>query len=309
MRTGTFLRVLLGAFVLAATVCQGQNSDVLRAVEGRYKGKAVALRSPAPGGRLAYKAGEAIAEPRDAEWWQDALIACKSFKLKDRSVELRGERLMFGYDPGAGKLVTLPVGDVRLTVTFSGIPDAVAVTREFDRIFHDPDTPLADVAPSYWQACLRGPSAQEKPLRRCMFQGVRGAERTSELKSNPGGEVSRQSTVFVRTVDESGAPHYDIESRTVYRVGPKVSAPKSLYTPDPEYTNWARSKRISGTCLLRMIVNKSGHVEDVVVVRPLGYGLDDVSALTVQTWKFEPAMFEGRPVPVELNVETNFRLY
>jgi periplasmic protein TonB len=29
----------------------------------------------------------------------------------------------------------------------------------------------------------------------------------------------------------------------------------------------------------------------------------------VKQYRFEPAMYEGHPVPVQLNVEVNFRLY
>jgi TonB family protein len=45
------------------------------------------------------------------------------------------------------------------------------------------------------------------------------------------------------------------------------------------------------------------------VVRPLGMGLDQKALDAVKQWKFEPAMKDGKPVAVQINVEVNFRLY
>ena len=45
------------------------------------------------------------------------------------------------------------------------------------------------------------------------------------------------------------------------------------------------------------------------VARSLGMGLDQKAIEAVRKWKFEPAMKDGRPVAVQINVEVNFRLY
>ncbi len=38
-------------------------------------------------------------------------------------------------------------------------------------------------------------------------------------------------------------------------------------------------------------------------------GLDQKAIEAVRNWRFSPAMKDGRPVPVQINVEVNFRLY
>jgi TonB family protein len=38
-------------------------------------------------------------------------------------------------------------------------------------------------------------------------------------------------------------------------------------------------------------------------------GLDEKALEAVRTWKFTPAMKDGHPVAVQINVEVNFRLY
>ncbi len=95
----------------------------------------------------------------------------------------------------------------------------------------------------------------------------------------------------------------------VFRVGGGVSAPRALETPDPEYSEEARKAKYQGTCVLWLIVGPDGRPRDVKVARSLGMGLDQKAIEAVRKWKFEPAMKDGRPVAVQINVEVNFRLY
>ncbi|HZQ91014.1 MAG TPA: energy transducer TonB [Terriglobales bacterium] len=95
----------------------------------------------------------------------------------------------------------------------------------------------------------------------------------------------------------------------VFRVGGNVSAPRGLYTPDPEYSEEARKAKYQGTCMLWLIVGPDGRPRDIKVARSLGMGLDEKAVEAVRTWKFAPAMKDGTPVAVQINVEVNFRLY
>ncbi len=94
-----------------------------------------------------------------------------------------------------------------------------------------------------------------------------------------------------------------------YRVGGGVSAPRAIYAPDPEYSDEARKAKYQGTVILWVVVGPEGRVHDIRVQRSLGMGLDDKAVEAVRTWKFEPARKDGQPVPVQINVEVNFRLY
>lgn len=95
----------------------------------------------------------------------------------------------------------------------------------------------------------------------------------------------------------------------VFRVGGGVSAPKAVYAPDPEYSEEARKAKYQGTCVLWLIVGPDGRPRDIRVARTLGLGLDEKAVEAVKTWKFEPAMKDGKPVAVQINVEVSFRLY
>jgi len=95
----------------------------------------------------------------------------------------------------------------------------------------------------------------------------------------------------------------------VFRVGGGVSAPRVIYQPDPEYSEEARKAKYQGTCVLWLVVGPDGKPRDIRVARSLGLGLDEKAIEAVKTWKFEPAMKDGKPVAVQINVEVSFRLY
>ena len=94
-----------------------------------------------------------------------------------------------------------------------------------------------------------------------------------------------------------------------FRVGGGVSAPKVIYQPDPEYSEEARKAKFSGTCVLWLVVGPDGKPRDIRVSRTLGLGLDEKAIEAVKSWRFEPAMKDGKPVSVMINVEVSFRLY
>jgi protein TonB len=88
-----------------------------------------------------------------------------------------------------------------------------------------------------------------------------------------------------------------------------VSAPKALYAPDPEYSEEARKAKYQGTVVLWMVVGADGRAAQIRIQRSLGMGLDEKAIEAVRQWKFEPAKLNGQAVPVQINVEVNFRLY
>ncbi|HTD22112.1 MAG TPA: energy transducer TonB [Terriglobales bacterium] len=88
-----------------------------------------------------------------------------------------------------------------------------------------------------------------------------------------------------------------------------VSAPKSIHTPDPEYSEDARRAGIAGDVILWLVVDEKGKVVRIRVVRCLGSGLDGSAVQAVSEWTFEPAMRNGEPVAVQLNVDVTFHLY
>ena len=100
---------------------------------------------------------------------------------------------------------------------------------------------------------------------------------------------------------------FDVE---VYKVGGKVSTPVPIYRPDPPYMPQAKTNHVNGTLTFHIVVDTKGKVAEVKEIsKPLGMGLDENAIKTIQSWRFKPAMREGKPVPVEVSVGITFKYY
>ncbi|HEV2576734.1 MAG TPA: energy transducer TonB [Acidobacteriaceae bacterium] len=95
----------------------------------------------------------------------------------------------------------------------------------------------------------------------------------------------------------------------VYQVGGSVRPPIAIYTPDPEFSEEARKAKFSGNVVVSLIVGADGKPRNVHVLRGVGMGLDEKAVEAVQQYKFKPAMQNGKPVAVYLNVEVNFQIF
>ncbi|MGA9646519.1 MAG: M56 family metallopeptidase, partial [Candidatus Korobacteraceae bacterium] len=102
------------------------------------------------------------------------------------------------------------------------------------------------------------------------------------------------------------APRHDLGK--VYTVGNGITVPIPTYKPEPPYTKEARAAKLQGTVVCSVVVDDTGNVADVQVVRSLEKGLDESAMQTLRTWKFQPATKDGKPVPVKVVVEVSFRL-
>ena len=95
----------------------------------------------------------------------------------------------------------------------------------------------------------------------------------------------------------------------VRRVGGGVSAPQVLFAPEPEFSEEARKAKVAGNVLVYLQVGIDGRPINVHVIRPIGMGLDQKAVEAVRQYKFKPAMENGHPVVVEMNVEVNFQIF
>lgn len=82
-----------------------------------------------------------------------------------------------------------------------------------------------------------------------------------------------------------------------------------LSKPEPQYTEEARRNQISGTVMLRAIFSSSGEVVQIRALNMLPFGLTERAIAAARQIKFVPAMKDGRPVSVFMQLEYNFNLY
>ena len=96
----------------------------------------------------------------------------------------------------------------------------------------------------------------------------------------------------------------------VYSVGDSVKAPQVLQQSKPSYTEQAKEARIEGIMLVSAVIRKNGSVDQIKVIRGLGYGLDESAVNTIsKEWKFKAGTLNDKPVDVSVVIEVSFRLY
>lgn len=93
------------------------------------------------------------------------------------------------------------------------------------------------------------------------------------------------------------------------RVGGGVSAPVLIYSVDPEYSEEALQAKAAGNVVVNLWVDEKGNPTHVHVLRGIGMGLDEKAVTAVKQYRFKPAMENGKPVLVEMNVEVTFTIF
>jgi TonB family protein len=91
-------------------------------------------------------------------------------------------------------------------------------------------------------------------------------------------------------------------------VGGGVTAPSLLFKVEPEYSEEARSAKLLGTVLLKLVVDTDGLAKNIQVLKSQGMGLDEQAVIAITQWKFKPGTKDGAPIPVQAQIEINFKL-
>jgi TonB family protein len=61
--------------------------------------------------------------------------------------------------------------------------------------------------------------------------------------------------------------------------------------------------------LYHAVIGPDGKPGEIVVARPIGFGLDENAVDAIRKASFEPAVKDGKPVPVVLDLVVQFRIY
>jgi protein TonB len=93
------------------------------------------------------------------------------------------------------------------------------------------------------------------------------------------------------------------------RIGGQVSTPVLIYKVEAEFSEEARRNKYQGVVIVNIIIDKQGNPQNPRVVRALGMGLDEKAIDAIKQYRFKPAMKNGKPVAVQMNVEIDFHMY
>jgi TonB family protein len=80
-------------------------------------------------------------------------------------------------------------------------------------------------------------------------------------------------------------------------------------TSEPASNQFAQDYGVAGMSEYHVVVGADGKPGEIAVARPIGFGLDESAVETIRKAAFEPAIKDGKPVPVMLDMVFEFRIY
>jgi len=107
----------------------------------------------------------------------------------------------------------------------------------------------------------------------------------------------------------------------IYHPSKEVTVPKLIYSVEPEFSEQARKRKLTGATTVKFIVNADGTVRDPHVTksaadrftnnkdRAAAASLDEKALQAVSKYRFEPARFQGKPVSCWLTTEVDFQIF
>lgn len=90
---------------------------------------------------------------------------------------------------------------------------------------------------------------------------------------------------------------------------PTVTPLKVTSKPNPNYTDAARQANVEGTIQLAVLFGANGTVQHVLLLKRLGYGLDENVMKAARKIGFEPQRKDGKPMSIVRIVEYSFDIY
>lgn len=132
----------------------------------------------------------------------------------------------------------------------------------------------------------------------------------SPSPSTPAADQTRPNTT--RGAETRGEKEPSIQAapkatnETILRVGGDVKAPRIIrrVAPEPVPLNPAKKYR-QGVLILEMIIDETGSVSSVQVLRGASGARAEAVKAALRQWQFEPATLHGKPVKVMFNLTQN----
>jgi len=78
---------------------------------------------------------------------------------------------------------------------------------------------------------------------------------------------------------------------------------------EPQSNEYAQAFGVAGVALYHAVIGADGKPGEIAVGRPIGFGLDENAVEAILKASFEPAIKDGQPVPVLLDLVVQFRIY
>jgi len=116
---------------------------------------------------------------------------------------------------------------------------------------------------------------------------------------------------FWKLYYQAAASHSDYRPKdpSVLRQSAVDSKARLQTTFEPPSNEYAQANAVAGMALYHTVIGTDGKPVEIAVGRPIGFGLDENAVESIRKASFTPAMKDGKPVPVLLDLVVQFRIY
>ncbi len=218
-------------------------------------------------------AGDLIGKSQSGPWTLFGGVIIEQLLLKPDHLEIRGHRAAFVYDLQQAKLVPQRWDAIIIEIaTREALDQSAQLHAALEKIFTAPGDDTSNSMPDYWQPYYSGALRKRTP-------------------EDDAEEPTASDHSKVRPPAGSGV----VEGHLKRRI-------------EPAYTPLAKAAHIQDTCVMRATIDKSGRLKDIVIVRPMGAGLDEEVIKALRQWEYEPYRLKGEPIEIETQIVIRFHL-
>jgi hypothetical protein len=116
---------------------------------------------------------------------------------------------------------------------------------------------------------------------------------------------------FWKLYYQAAAAHTDFRPTDpqVLRQNTVDTKARLLTTFEPASNEFAQASGVAGMALYHAVIGPDGKPAEIAVARPIGFGLDESAVAAIGKAQFSPAVKDGKPVPVLLDLVVQFRIY
>ena len=305
---------VLFLFVLAGIV-SASAQDVEKALT-EFEGKVLVLRHPLPGNSQQYDAkGNALKSGPEESWTTHSGILVEHIALTPDNLRVEGKRIFFLFQKDGLRLMKFkPLNDypsspvlqsAHVDIKLDPPIDSKAVDSKelvrtiLGRVFALNTKDLLDSLPDYWRAYMANSLTYDASQK--LEEEFRWQQPPPYNSNDKPGENIQP--------DIADDPKDADAEQPLFQIGKLVDAPQAKFTPEPEYPKIAQYEKREGMVVLSVIIGTDGKVHHLRLLRPLGMGLDEAARSAVETWRFQPAIHDGKPVAVAMSIEVAFDLH
>jgi TonB family protein len=116
---------------------------------------------------------------------------------------------------------------------------------------------------------------------------------------------------FWKLYYQAAAAHTDFRPTdpSVLRQNTVDAKARLLTTFEPASNEFAQANGVAGMALYHAVIGPDGKPMEIAVARPIGFGLDESAVDAIRKAQFQPAVKDGKPAPVMLDLIVQFRIY